>query len=62
MFACTTKSTDCRLEEEVFENSNTADTAGNHQCALAGDHQEGWNPYLNAGTLELWRQTWERQY
>jgi len=42
-----------RLEEEMFENSSRAGMAGNHQWGLdAGDHQEGWNPYL--GTPEHW--------
>jgi len=42
-----------QLEEEMFENSSRAGIAGNHQWGLdAGDHQEGWNPYL--GTPEHW--------
>jgi len=36
-----------RLEEEMFERSALAGKAGNFQWGLdAGEHQEGWNPYL----------------
>ena len=42
-----------RLEEEMFEESERAGIAGHRQWGLdAGDHQDGWDPYL--GTPEHW--------
>ncbi|KAF9537149.1 hypothetical protein CPC08DRAFT_617578, partial [Agrocybe pediades] len=36
------------MEEEMFENSPRAGIAGNRQWGLdAGDHEHGWNPYLD---------------
>ena len=35
-----------KMEEEMFECSQVAGTAGEYQWGLdAGDHQDAWNPY-----------------